>query len=663
MDEEKRDYTERQTGINSGNVGSGGPIGTNSAANVNGGQTGMNSGTAVNAGQTGVNGGTIENGGQTGGYRGTAGSGQSVQSSGEGISPMNQMNPANPMNTPGATQPNEYGRAGVPNMANGQQTIRQSTQIGGDSRTETGFQMVNPTPGTGADRPEGAAYQHGTAQGTQGTDSSVYRDTGNAQNTGTGQGFRPAEPGRPSYTEQPNSMNGAYRPVGGTSSYNGEYQAQGGPETYYSAGAQQGGTQNSQYNSSQYGQFGGNDGPSISMDKGGSGGSGGGGQQPPKKKRSGSSQLVAIILVVVLAVGCGFGGGVAAMYFVPEVFGVGGGTGSSITINPDSKMDTAEAIAAKVMPSVVGISTQSVQESPYAQLFGMPGQSIMEGVGTGIIVDEKGYILTNSHVVNDGDTKSIKVQFYDGTEKDGSVLWNDKTLDLAIVKVDAKNLTAAELGDSDEVNIGAYAVAIGNPLGLEFQRSVTQGIVSGLDRSISITEGSTKATMDGLIQTDASINSGNSGGPLLNSRGQVIGINSAKVQSGEGLGFAIPINTAKPIIDEIKEKGEFTRAYIGIEAFGLGDYAASYPQTDLEGQLGTKEGVYVQNVTAGGGAEAAGVQNGDVITEINGEKVTSMNNLNSKLIKYRPGEKVKLTIIRDKKSMEIEVTLKAGATV
>lgn len=387
--------------------------------------------------------------------------------------------------------------------------------------------------------------------------------------------------------------------------------------------------------------------------------------QPPKKKRGGSSQLVAIVLVVILAAGCGFGGGIAAVYFAPGILG-STDSGSSITISPDSKLDTAEGIAKKVLPSVVGISTQSVQQisDPFSQMFGLPGQSqITEGVGTGIIVDTNGYIITNSHVVNDGDTKSIKVQLYDGRELDGIVLWNDRPLDLAIVKIDAKNLVAAELGDSDEVSIGAYAAAIGNPLGLEFQRSLTQGVISGLGRSITISDGGPKLTMDGLMQTDASINAGNSGGPLLNSRGQVIGINSAKVKSGEGLGFAIPINTAKPIIKEIKEKGEFTRAYIGIEAFGLSDYASSYPGVDLKEQLGADEGIYVQNVTGGGGAEAAGVKDGDIITELNGEKVSSMNSLNTKLIQFRPGEKVKLTIVRDKKTIEIEVTLKAGATV
>lgn len=388
---------------------------------------------------------------------------------------------------------------------------------------------------------------------------------------------------------------------------------------------------------------------------------------PTKKRRNGTGQLLAIILVIVLAAGSGFGGGILAVKAAPELFNLSGDGGSTqLSITPNSQMDTAEAIAAKVMPSVVGISIQSVQEisDPFLQMFGYSGQSqIMEGVGTGFIVDSNGYILTNSHVVNDGDTKSIKVQLYDGRELDGTVLWNDATLDLAIVKVDADNLTAVELGDSDEIQIGSYAAAIGNPLGLEFQRSITQGIISGLDRSITVTDGNKKVTMDGLMQTDASINSGNSGGPLLNSKGEVIGINSAKVQSGEGLGFAIPINVAKPIIEEIKEKGEFTRAYVGIEAFGLGDYTSQYPNVNLEEQLGTDEGIYVQRVTEGGGAEEAGVQKGDVITELNGEAVTSMNSLNAKLIQYRPGETVTLTILRDKQEMKIEVTLKAGTTV
>ena len=173
----------------------------------------------------------------------------------------------------------------------------------------------------------------------------------------------------------------------------------------------------------------------------------------------------------------------------------------------------------------------------------MPTEST--GVGTGIIVDSNGYILTNSHVISDGQAKTVNVLFSDGSTIDGEVYWYDSQLDLAIVKVNKTGLTAAELGDSDKVQIGDISIAIGNPYGLDLAGTVTQGIISGLDRTIETEQG----TMTGLLQTDASINSGNSGGPLLNQNGQVIGVNTAKASQGEGLGFAIPINTAKPIVE------------------------------------------------------------------------------------------------------------------
>lgn len=377
-----------------------------------------------------------------------------------------------------------------------------------------------------------------------------------------------------------------------------------------------------------------------------------------KNKKPLQKKAVAVILIVVLSAGVGFGGGLLGNYVGDQVFD-GGGSSSSININPNDELNTAEVIATKVMPSVVGISTQTkVTQSTW---YGGLQTGIAEGVGTGIIVDENGYIITNSHVVQDGQADTITVQLSDGKETQGKVLWCDSTLDLAIVKVEEKGLTAAELGNSDDVNIGAYAVAIGNPLGLEFQRSLTQGVISGLDRTITVSDGQNQMQMDGLIQTDASINSGNSGGPLLNSKGQVIGINSAKVSSSEaeGLGFAIPINTAKPIIEEIKEKGEFTRAYIGISGISVETILKSYPDTDL----GTDAGVYVAEVTQGGGAQAAGIQKEDIITALDDIQIDSMSRLNAKLINYRPGDQVTLTVLRDKKEMKVTVTLQAGATV
>jgi S1-C subfamily serine protease len=256
-------------------------------------------------------------------------------------------------------------------------------------------------------------------------------------------------------------------------------------------------------------------------------------------------------------------------------------------------------------------------------------------------------------VVGDGTAETIVVQLSDGREVNGTVLWNDKNIDLAIVKIEATNLKAAELGDSDGVKIGAYAAAIGNPLGLQFERSVTQGVISGLNRSITVSDGESEINMDGLIQTDASINVGNSGGPLLNSAGQVIGINSAKAQSGEGLGFAIPINTAKPIVDEIKTKGEFKRSYIGIKGGNVADYLQAYP----DAKLGTETGVYVAQIYTDSPAAKAGMKEGDLIVGVEDKKIETMTQLISTLFKYRPGDEVKLSVIRDGQNMTMNVKL------
>ncbi len=367
-----------------------------------------------------------------------------------------------------------------------------------------------------------------------------------------------------------------------------------------------------------------------------------------KKRRLNNNKIIAIVLIVLLSAGAGFGGGLAALYVGANVFGISGS--SNITINPDDDLNTAEAIAAKVLPSVVGISTS--KEVTYQSFFGVQ-KGTESGVGTGIIVDKKGYILTNSHVVGDGSAETIVVQLSDGREVDGTVLWNDASIDLAIVKIQATNLTAAELGDSDDVKIGAYAVAIGNPLGLQFERSVTQGVISGLNRSITVTEGNSQLSMDGLMQTDASINAGNSGGPLLNSQGQVIGINSAKAQSGEGLGFAIPINTAKPIVEEIESKGEFNRSYIGIKGGNVSDFAQAYPNADL----GTDKGVYVAQIYTDSPAAKAGLKEGDIIVGLEDKEIDTMTQLISTLFQYRPGDTVSVNVLRDGKSMKLDVTL------
>lgn len=363
----------------------------------------------------------------------------------------------------------------------------------------------------------------------------------------------------------------------------------------------------------------------------------------PKKKRP--RKILAVILIIVLCAGAGFGGGLAAVTFAEYTI-----HGDNITINPDDSVNTAEAIATKVLPSVVGISTST--KVSY-QSFNGQQEGVTSGVGTGIIIDEAGYILTNSHVVSDGSADTISVGLSDGRELEGTVLWNDKSIDLAIVKIEATGLTAAELGDSDDINIGSYAVAIGNPLGLDFERSVTAGVISGLNRTITVSDGQTETTMDNLIQTDAAINAGNSGGPLLNAKGQVIGINSAKAQNGEGLGFAIPINTAIPIIESVLENGSFQRVYLGIKGGSVAEYQAAYPDQEL----GSDTGVIVSDFLTDSPAKAAGLEKGDIIIAVNDDTIDNMTDLISTLLKYQSGDKVNVKVVRGDQTLTLKVTL------
>ncbi|MBQ4507064.1 MAG: trypsin-like peptidase domain-containing protein [Firmicutes bacterium] len=425
--------------------------------------------------------------------------------------------------------------------------------------------------------------------------------------------------------------------------------------------------------------------------------------------RNGKTQLAAIVLAVIIAFVCGAGGGVAGMYLVstgrlslpglvaadtaeqssqpvliegPTAEAIskqtsGAESGTAVTSSSDSQivynmnsLTVAETIAEKVLPSVVGISTVSQQtisgSSYFGWGFGYGGGGgytyDATSVGTGVIVDSRGYILTNSHVVGDGTAKSITVSLFDGSDVEGTVLWNDATLDLAVVKIDGEglDLKAAELGDSDELKIGSYAAAIGNPLGLDFERSMSQGIISGLNRTIAVSNSNgSSTTMEGLLQTDATINSGNSGGPLLNSRGQVVGINSAKASSGEGMGFSIPINITKPIVESIIATGSFERPYIGISGQAL-EEQSRYTSAQLIDYFGTDKGIYVGSVAKGGGAEAAGLKEGDVITKLNGQEVNTMNKLNSIIIKYKAGDTVELTVMRDKEEKTFKVELKSS---
>lgn len=356
------------------------------------------------------------------------------------------------------------------------------------------------------------------------------------------------------------------------------------------------------------------------------------------------SRKRGIGLVVTVAIICSVLSSALTVVLMKNTLGNNSSSGkpTQIQVNDEGKTQNVyHAVTEKAMPSVVGITTTTVDRN---NVFAIPTQS--EGVGTGVIVDANGYILTNSHVVSDGKATSVNVLFNDGSTVEGTVFWNDPQLDLAIVKVEKTGLTPAELGDSDQVRTGDLSIAIGNPLGLEFQRSVTQGIISGLDRTIT-TE---KTNMTGLIQTDASINPGNSGGPLLNDKGQVIGINTAKASQGEGLGFAIPINTAKPIVESIISSGKFEKVTLGIKGVDVATFEAS-TGTSLEAE----SGVYIAEVMDNTAAKSSGIQAGDVIVKVGDTNITSMSDLNKSLYGYSSGDKTKVVINRSGKEASIDV--------
>ena len=359
------------------------------------------------------------------------------------------------------------------------------------------------------------------------------------------------------------------------------------------------------------------------------------------KKRSYPSYiLVALISAVV--------GGLLTSVIVPRFSGTSNDNGGytnnqqEINITPKDDISSVEAVAKKSMKSVVGITTVNTVENFMFE------QTQVQGTGSGIIVDSKGYILTNSHVVDNGNAKDITVMFENGDKKPAQVLWSEKALDLAIVKVDGSNYPAADIGDSDKLDIGELAVAIGNPLGLEFERTVTSGIISGLDRTIQVDEYN---KVENLIQTNAAINSGNSGGPLLNKRGEVIGITTLKLKAAEGLGFAIPINIVKPIIEQVIKEGKYTSVYIGIASQSVARYKAAGID------VGVDSGIVVAQVEPGSPAADVGLKEKDIIVSIEGKQIDSPEGLKKEMYKYKPGDKIKLGVIKESKKVDVELTL------
>ncbi len=329
---------------------------------------------------------------------------------------------------------------------------------------------------------------------------------------------------------------------------------------------------------------------------------------------------------------------------------------------PHSFADLAE----KVKPAVVNISTTStvtVPGDPFRHFFG-PDQGGQNGpfgdffrhffdetpdrkmkqqsLGTGFIIDRDGYIITNNHVVDNAD--EIKVKLSDGREFKAKVVGRDKKTDLALIKISSpfENLPTLPLGDSDQMRVGDWVLAIGNPFGLEL--TVTQGIISATGRVIG------SGPYDDFLQTDAPINPGNSGGPLVNLKGEVIGINTAIVPGGQGLGFAIPSNMAKSVTSQLKEKGKVVRGWIGVTIQTV--------TPDLATSFGLKEaaGALVSDVVAGGPADKGGIKTGDIIVAFDGKNVASSTDLPRYVAEEPVGKTVSLTVVRDKK--ELKLTLK-----
>ncbi len=308
-------------------------------------------------------------------------------------------------------------------------------------------------------------------------------------------------------------------------------------------------------------------------------------------------------------------------------------------------------VSKKVTPSVVNISTVSrkkiiqpfFEANPlFEDFFGAPQTRRDKSLGSGFLISKDGYIVTNDHVVRDAE--SIQVKLSNDKVYDAKVVGGDQKTDIAVIKINAADLPAAVLGDSDKLEVGQWAIAIGNPFGLD--RTMTVGVISATGRSNMGIE-----TYENFIQTDASINPGNSGGPLLNVYGEVIGINTAIVAAGQGIGFAIPINMAKPVFSQLIQKGSVSRGYMGVTI---------QPVTEeLAQSFGLKQakGALVNDVMKGGPADKAGIRQGDVITALNGNEVKDPSHLQRLVAEAGIGKVAKISIFRDGKALELSITL------
>lgn len=388
----------------------------------------------------------------------------------------------------------------------------------------------------------------------------------------------------------------------------------------------------------------------------------------PKVTKSDSNpnraKTFQIIGVALLVVSLGFAGG---------WFGAGS-RGYQQNINDQDSRTTVvkeseliSSLAKEVSPSVVSVNVKTSRQT--VNFFGVPDVAQEESAGTGFLISKEGLIVTNRHVVPRG-VDNVSVTLSDGTTlEDVEVVGRTSAsdpLDIAFLKIkDAKgkDLVPAKIGDSSKMQVGDKVIAIGNALG-QFQNTVTAGIVSGYGRQVQAYDGSGGAaeTLQNLFQTDAAINQGNSGGPLVNMNGEVIGINTAVAGDGaENIGFAIPVNDVKGLIDKVLEKGELIRPYLGVRYLELtDDYAAELGIDQKRGAYIVESSDGQPSIVTGSPAEKAGLKEKDIITKVGNDTVDENNSLTSLLQKHSVGETVELTVVRDGQEMKIDATLEAA---
>lgn len=319
-------------------------------------------------------------------------------------------------------------------------------------------------------------------------------------------------------------------------------------------------------------------------------------------------------------------------------------TVENVTQESQSVADMLE----KVSQSVVGISKIKTKSN---SIFSSSNSINELGLGTGIIVSNNGYILSNCHVTGKK-SSTCYITLENGYTYEGSVVWCDSDLDLSITKINATNLPYATIGDSSNLKAGETVYAIGNPIGYEFRKTITSGIISSTNRSIRFEENNNVVYMTDLIQTDASINPGNSGGPLLRSNGEVIGVNTVKITSAEGIGFAVPVNVVKPVIENFVTNNSFNEAYLGIYAYDkeVIPYLSSAPNFS--------SGIYLVHINSDSPAISSGIQVGDIITSIDGKSINNMIELKEYIYTKSPGDTISVNVSRGYVSRTFDIILK-----